>query len=62
MELRLTEAEVELLTGLLRADHSDLLREIARTDNRRMREGLKEREVLVSGILTRLGEAVRKAS
>ena len=62
MELMLTESEVELLQGMLDADRKALLMEIARTDNRAMREGLKEREELLKGILDRLGSTVRKAS
>jgi hypothetical protein len=62
MELRLTEAEVELLREMLDADHKALLREIARTDNRMMREGLKTREDLLKGVLDKLGSTVLKAS
>jgi hypothetical protein len=62
MELMLTESEVELLQGMLEADRKALLMEIARTDSRTMREGLKEREELLKGILDRLGSMVRKAS
>ena len=62
MELRLTESEVQLLTDMLQADRKALLMEIARTDNRAMREGLKSREELLKGILDRLGIPVRKAS
>jgi len=36
--------------------------EIARTDNRSMREGLKEMEGLLREILNRLGRTERKAS
>ena len=62
MELRLTEPEVELLREMLYADHKDLLREIARTDNRTMREGLKRREELLKGILDQIDRTVLKAS
>lgn len=62
MELMLTDAEVRVLAEVLETDRKDLLMEIARTDNRTMREGLREREDLLRGILTRLGGAVRKAS
>ncbi|MGA6994495.1 MAG: hypothetical protein WBX50_11440 [Candidatus Deferrimicrobiaceae bacterium] len=62
MELMLTESEAELLREMLHGDRKALLMEIARTDNRTMREGLKEREELLKGILDRLGNAVRKAS
>ncbi|HEU5360236.1 MAG TPA: hypothetical protein VFU42_03665 [Candidatus Deferrimicrobiaceae bacterium] len=62
MELRLMEPEVELLRALLESDLSDLLMEIARTDNRAMREGLKKREELLKGILDRLEGTVLQAS
>jgi hypothetical protein len=62
MELWLTEPEVELLREMLVADHKALLREIARTDNRTMREGLKRRDELLEGVLDKLGSTVLKAS
>ncbi|KRT73595.1 MAG: hypothetical protein XU12_C0008G0062 [Deltaproteobacteria bacterium CSP1-8] len=62
MELRLTEPEVKLLREVLDADLSGLLMEIARTDNRAMREGLKKRQDLLKEILDRLGGAVALAS
>ena len=62
MELRMTEPEAALLTEILLADLSDLLMEIARTDNRAMREGLKKREALLRGILDRLEVPVVRAS
>ena len=62
MELRLTEPETKMLKEILNADLSDLLMEIARTDNRSMREGLKKREALLRGILDRLEIPVVQAS
>ena len=62
MELRLTEPETELLTEILHADLSELLMEIARTDNSAMREGLKNRETRLRGILGRLEVPVVQAS
>lgn len=62
MELRLTDSELELLRNTLESDLSDLLREIARTDKRDMREGLKAKEDLLRGILTRIGGELRRAS
>jgi hypothetical protein len=62
MELRLTESEVQLLLDMLHADRKALLMEIARTDNRAMREGLKRREELLKRILNRLGSTMLKAS
>ena len=62
MELRLTEPEVKLLREVLDADLSGLLMEIARTDNRVMREGLKKRQDLLNEILDLLGGTVALAS
>ena len=62
MDLRLTESEVQLLLDMLHADRKTLLMEIARTDNRAMREGLKRREEILKGILQRLGSPMLKAS
>ena len=62
MELMLTEPEVRLLAEILETDLKDLLMEIARTDNRAMREGLKEREARLQGILDRLGGILEEAS
>jgi len=62
MELMLTEPEVRLLSEILETDRKNLLMEIARTDNRAMREGLKEREALLQGILDRLGGVLQEAS
>jgi hypothetical protein len=62
MELQLTGPEVKLLKEILKTDLSELLLEIARTDHRDMREGLKNREMLLKGILDRLEAPVAKAS
>ncbi|MGB3095309.1 MAG: hypothetical protein WBB46_01065 [Candidatus Deferrimicrobiaceae bacterium] len=62
MDLRLTESEVQLLLDMLHSDRKTLLMEIARTDNRAMREGLKRREEILKGILQRLGSPMLKAS
>lgn len=62
MELHLTEPEVHIPAELLEADRKVLLLQIARTDNRAMREGLKEREGLLRGILERLGGELLEAS
>ncbi len=62
MELTLTETEVRVLTEILEADRKDLLMQIARTDNRAMKAGLKVREDLLRGILERLGGELREAS
>lgn len=62
MELKLMHAEVEALKNLLSAEISRLLFEIARTDNRDMRDGLKGREELLTGILDKLEGRVAKAA
>jgi hypothetical protein len=54
MELTLTNTEVELLREILEADLSKLLMEIANTDIRSMRKGLKEREEVLRGIVGKL--------
>lgn len=62
MELKLMHAEVEALKSLLSAEISRLLFEIARTDNRDMRDGLKGREELLTGILDQIEGRVAKAA
>ena len=54
MELALTGPEKQVLRETLEKAIHDMLMEIARTDNRKMREGLKEREEILKGILDRL--------
>jgi hypothetical protein len=54
MEMALTASEMRVLRETLEKALNDLLMEIARTDNRKMREGLKEREEILKGILDRL--------
>ena len=50
-----TDAEVKVLLQLLRGDLSRLLLEIAHTDHREMREGLKRRESLLQEVIAKLG-------
>jgi hypothetical protein len=57
MELTLTTNEVALLKELLEADLSKLLMEIANTDIRSMRKGLKEREAMLRAIVEKLSIA-----
>jgi hypothetical protein len=57
MELTLTTNEVALLKELLEADLSKLLMEIANTDIRSMRKGLKEREEMLQAIVEKLSIA-----
>lgn len=54
MELVLTDNEVLLLKEILEADRSRLLMEIANTDVRSMRRGLKEREEALRSIVKKI--------
>ena len=62
MELTLTNMEVLALKAALHADISAMIGEIARTDNREMREGLKEREELLESILEKIEGKARSAA
>ncbi len=62
MELTLTTAELEVLKALLDVDYSRIIREIARTDTRKMRDELKDREELIKSIMAKLGVPVRKVA
>lgn len=57
MELTLTINEAQLLKEILEADLSKLLMEIANTDIRSMRKGLKEREETLRTIVGKLPAA-----
>ncbi len=57
MELALTDNEALLLKEILEADLSKLLMEIANTDVRSMRKGLKEREETLRSIVEKLSIA-----
>ncbi|MCP2501437.1 MAG: hypothetical protein NCA08_07725 [Deltaproteobacteria bacterium] len=60
MEITLTGAEKLVLRETVEKALHEMLMEIANTDNRKMREGLKEREGILRTILARLpaGESV----
>ena len=60
MEITLTGAEKLVLRETVEKALHEMLMEIANTDNRKMREGLKEREEILRTILARLsaGESV----
>ncbi len=62
MELTLTGKEVQVLKDLLEGDYSLIIREIARTDTRKMRDELKARETLIRGVMEKLGMTVRPAA
>jgi hypothetical protein len=57
MELTLTNNEAQLLKEILEADLSKLLMEIANTDIRSMRKGLKDREEILRTIVGKLPAA-----
>lgn len=54
MNISLSDPEVRLLQQLLQGDLCRLLLEIAHTDHRSMREGLKAREELLQGVIRKL--------
>ena len=54
MEITLTGPEKFVLRETLEKAINDMLMEIANTDNRKMREGLKEREGILITILAKL--------
>ena len=54
MEITLTDAERLVLRGTLEKAMHEMLMEIANTDNRKMRAGLKERAGTLRAILARL--------
>ncbi len=60
MEITLTGAEKLVLRETVEKALHEMLMEIANTDNRKMRTGLKEREEILRTILARLsaGESV----
>ena len=60
MEITLTGAEKLALRATVEKALHEMLMEIANTDNRKMRQGLKEREEILRTILARLsaGESV----
>ncbi len=62
MELTLNEAELQVLRDLLDVDYSRIIREIAKTDTRKMRDELKDREELIKSIMAKLGMPVRKVA
>ena len=54
MEITLTSPEKVVLRETLEKAIKEMLMEIANTDNRKMREGLKEREEILVTILAKL--------
>ena len=62
MEITLTDAEMLVLRGTLEKAMHEMLIEIANTDNRKMREGLREREGILTKILAKLPAEARTAA
>jgi hypothetical protein len=62
MEITLTGAEKLVLRETLEKAIKEMLMEIANTDNRKMREGLKEREEILKRILGKLPAEVHTAA
>ena len=62
MELTLTGPEKFVLRETLEKAINEMLMEIANTDNRKMREGLKEREEILKTILSKIPAAARTAA
>ncbi|MBI5376885.1 MAG: hypothetical protein HZA77_15745 [Candidatus Schekmanbacteria bacterium] len=55
--MELNEKEAKLLHDVLESDLSDLRMEISNTDSQTFKEGLKEKEGLISGLLKKLVSA-----
>jgi hypothetical protein len=62
MEITLTGAEILVLRGTLEKAMNEMLMEIANTDNRKMRDGLKLREEILNAILAKLPAEARTAA
>ena len=62
MGLTLTGEESVVLRETVEKAINEMLMEIANTDNRKMREGLRDREGLLKGILDKLNAKVRTAA
>lgn len=52
--LELSRDEADLLASMLKTDLADLRMEIAGTDKKEWRDGLKQREVILNQIIGRL--------
>jgi hypothetical protein len=55
MTLELTAEEATVLEEVLRRDLGELRMEIADTDNKDFRDGLKHKETLIKSLIERLG-------
>ena len=61
MEITLSGAEILVLRETVEKASHEMLMEIANTDNRKMRDGLKEREETLKAILAKLPAEARIA-
>jgi hypothetical protein len=62
MEITLNGAEKQVLRETVERAMNEMLMEIANTDNRKMRDGLKEREEILKTILAKLPAEARTAA
>ena len=62
MVITLTDAEKLVLREAVEKAIKEMLMEIANTDNRKMRDGLKAREELLNGIIEKLPAEVCAAA
>ena len=62
MEITLTGAEMLVLRETVEKATHEMLMEIANTDNRKMREGLREREEILRTILAKVPAEARTAA
>ncbi len=61
MELTLNTEEQELLVSVLEQRHRELLKEIAHTDRREFKQGLRKDEKLLDVLLSRMHGAAKAA-
>lgn len=54
MELTLSDEEHELLLNILEQHHRELLHEIARTDSREFKQGLRKNEQVLDSLVSRI--------
>ncbi len=60
MQLEIDEPERQLLVGLVQEDHAETHAEIHHAMDHTTREDLKQRRMLLAGLLTKLGAALPK--
>ncbi|MFP5277761.1 MAG: hypothetical protein ACLGPM_11640 [Acidobacteriota bacterium] len=62
MELILSEEEQDFLCNILEQHHRELLKEIAHTDSREFKQGLRRDEQLLDSLVCRLRRTVLQQS